>query len=230
MTRAGYRGDQQAAGCQQPAAPQKVELEDSLFHGSVGGPITNIMDTATTGDIDQNEDLVLMLCGAIGGVKTVVSEIPTTTVVERGKAETVSFRLWLLAAKLEAATLRVLDVFDRMGAAGSDYSEWLVQRDGWHASLKEREGDLVRFRREIQQMRRLAGLEFKRDRIPRETQWEVFEACRYRCVYCGADGGTPLTVDHIIPVSQGGSSLAYNLQALCGPCNSRKCDRQFNSR
>jgi hypothetical protein len=186
------------------------------------------VDTTTAGDIDQQDDLVLMLCCAIGEVSAVISEIPRNIVAGRAEAEEVSLRLWLRAARLETAMLNVLEVFEQMAAAEGDHAGWLVERDCWHALLTN--GDLVAFRREIQQARKLAGLDFKRDRIPRETQWEVFEACRYRCVYCGVGGGTPLTVDHIVPVSQGGSSLAYNLQALCGPCNSKKCDRQFVAR
>lgn len=42
------------------------------------------------------------------------------------------------------------------------------------------------------------------------------------CVYCGA---TATTVDHIIPVSKGGSSDWDNLAPACGSCNSRKNDR-----
>lgn len=33
-----------------------------------------------------------------------------------------------------------------------------------------------------------------------------------------------LTVDHIIPVSRGGSDLYANLVAACRPCNTRKAD------
>jgi 5-methylcytosine-specific restriction endonuclease McrA len=42
----------------------------------------------------------------------------------------------------------------------------------------------------------------------------------YRCVCCRQV--KPLTVDHVIPISQGGTSLIDNLQPLCRECNSKK--------
>ena len=41
-----------------------------------------------------------------------------------------------------------------------------------------------------------------------------------RCLRCGSD--EPLTVDHVTPLSRGGSNTAENLQALCRRCNSIK--------
>lgn len=49
---------------------------------------------------------------------------------------------------------------------------------------------------------------------------------RYRCQYCGVKGTAfELTLDHILPRSQGGRSVPENLCAACKPCNQRKGDR-----
>jgi hypothetical protein len=48
----------------------------------------------------------------------------------------------------------------------------------------------------------------------------VFHRSGNKCAACGAVKN--LTVDHIIPVLHGGTDDLENLQALCGPCNSKK--------
>jgi 5-methylcytosine-specific restriction endonuclease McrA len=48
----------------------------------------------------------------------------------------------------------------------------------------------------------------------------VFAWDQYRCQDCGAV--TNLTVDHVTPISKGGTNEPDNLQTLCGSCNSRK--------
>lgn len=48
----------------------------------------------------------------------------------------------------------------------------------------------------------------------------------YRCQYCGKRGTAfDLTLDHIMPRSRGGGTMAENLVAACQTCNSRKGDR-----
>jgi len=44
------------------------------------------------------------------------------------------------------------------------------------------------------------------------------------CIYCGRDD-LPLTVDHKVPLSRGGTNYIENLAPACGSCNSRKHNR-----
>jgi len=46
---------------------------------------------------------------------------------------------------------------------------------------------------------------------------------RFMCTYCGASGNdTELEIDHIIPVSKGGSNHISNLTTACKSCNMKK--------
>ncbi len=47
----------------------------------------------------------------------------------------------------------------------------------------------------------------------------------YTCQYCGQQGGSSMTVDHVTPRSRGGPSSWENLVCACVPCNQRKRDR-----
>lgn len=55
----------------------------------------------------------------------------------------------------------------------------------------------------------------------------IFERDKFKCIYCGlgAKDGAILNVDHIFPVSKGGSNEPHNLQTLCRACNNGKADR-----
>ncbi len=68
------------------------------------------------------------------------------------------------------------------------------------------------------------------DRVPSKTvtfsRRNVFKRDRFTCQYCGArPGSAELTIDHVVPRSQGGGSTWENCVLACVECNARKADR-----
>lgn len=62
------------------------------------------------------------------------------------------------------------------------------------------------------------------------AEWKALvEHCGGKCLCCGRTD-IPLTVDHVIPISKGGTSNIDNLQPLCTSCNSRKRDNIIDYR
>jgi 5-methylcytosine-specific restriction endonuclease McrA len=62
-----------------------------------------------------------------------------------------------------------------------------------------------------------------RKSIPERVRSEVWRRDTGRCVDCGSR--ERLEFDHIIPISQGGSNTARNLELRCESCNRRKAAR-----
>ena len=67
----------------------------------------------------------------------------------------------------------------------------------------------------------------KRKPIKPSLRFEILKRDGYRCQMCGvtAKDGATLEIDHITPVSKGGSNDADNLQVLCRDCNAGKSDQ-----
>src|SRR4029453_17255605 len=61
---------------------------------------------------------------------------------------------------------------------------------------------------------------FTRSIIPEDVRQLVWERDGGRCRRCGSRH--ELQFDHIIPVVEGGSNEAENIEVLCGPCNRKK--------
>lgn len=66
----------------------------------------------------------------------------------------------------------------------------------------------------------------KRKNIPFKVRKLVFETGDWRCFYCYIDLNTLIpaerTIDHIIPVYEGGDNNLYNLIPSCKSCNSAR--------
>lgn len=61
--------------------------------------------------------------------------------------------------------------------------------------------------------------------VTKRTRFEVLRRDGFSCQYCGLNAtetGEGLTVDHVMPVSLGGSDKPDNLVAACRDCNSGK--------
>ena len=68
----------------------------------------------------------------------------------------------------------------------------------------------------------------RRRSIPRAQQAEVRRRAQALCEYCHTAEQwqyVPFTVDHIVPLSQGGTGTLDNLALACFHCNRRKADR-----
>lgn len=114
---------------------------------------------------------------------------------------------------------RVVDPADYRLYTWADWSE-----------LRPREGELfiqaVRLRLRVPEVIVLAEY----DRLPTAavsfSRRNVFKRDHWACQYCGRQpGGEELTIDHVIPRSQGGTSTWENCVLACIACNKRKADR-----
>jgi diadenosine tetraphosphate (Ap4A) HIT family hydrolase len=65
-----------------------------------------------------------------------------------------------------------------------------------------------------------------REYVPGVSRFEVLKRAGGRCQLCGVSHtDRQIDVDHIVPVSKGGSNDFSNLQALCRKCNAQKGNR-----
>ena len=98
------------------------------------------------------------------------------------------------------------------------------------SKLRPRDGEdcirAVRFRLRVPEVVALSGY----DRLPVAhvtfSRRNIFKRDHYTCQYCGAQPGSEeLTLDHVVPRSQGGVSNWENCVLACMACNKRKADR-----
>lgn len=96
----------------------------------------------------------------------------------------------------------------------------------WYANNKERRAAVGRAwldanpekAREIQRRNRARRRGAVNEFVPGE--WEEMVAyADNKCLCCGA---SPVTQDHVVPLSKGGAHSPFNTQPLCGTCNDKK--------
>lgn len=63
----------------------------------------------------------------------------------------------------------------------------------------------------------------KTEKPSAEVRIRVMKRDRFTCTYCGTTGAdAELEIDHIIPISKGGSNHISNLTTACRKCNQKK--------
>lgn len=109
----------------------------------------------------------------------------------------------------------------------ADYQQYTW--DDW-SRLRPADGDLcIRTRRFCLRVPEVVTLT-KYDRLPINavtfSRRNVFKRDRFTCQYCAVQPGSEeLTIDHVVPRAQGGTSTWMNCVLACIECNARKADR-----
>jgi hypothetical protein len=109
-------------------------------------------------------------------------------------------------------------VFLVEGAGLVGYEELMLRIQ--HAALSH-EKDFKRLQREVQALENLPFTNAaRRERVADDVRLFVWQRDEGKCVRCSSN--LNLEFDHIIPVAEGGSSTARNVQLLCETCNRKK--------
>lgn len=57
--------------------------------------------------------------------------------------------------------------------------------------------------------------------VTRQQWFDVLEKYKHSCAYCGCSD-VPMTMDHVVPLANGGNHFKDNIVPACRPCNLRK--------
>ena len=117
------------------------------------------------------------------------------------------------------ASALVVDPDDFRLYSWSDWSK-LVPRDG------EPFLQAVTFRMRVPEVLTLTKYDRPREAAVTFSRRNIFKRDHATCQYCGSRPGTSeLTIDHVLPRSQGGASTWDNCVLACVACNARKANR-----
>jgi 5-methylcytosine-specific restriction endonuclease McrA len=100
-------------------------------------------------------------------------------------------------------------------------NSWVTQLRRW-APVTEIAIETTKFDAQKLQNPEIAGTEYQRGTLAGFEVWEyLLQKFNHRCAYCERTD-LPLTQDHVIPRSAGGSNRVSNLTPACLPCNQSK--------
>ena len=114
---------------------------------------------------------------------------------------------------------------------------WVIDPDDFQlytwsdwAKLAPREGEpfikTVRFHLRVPEVLALVRHDRARHQTVTFSRRNLFKRDHSTCQYCGCQPGTEeLTIDHVIPRSQGGQTTWENCALACVACNARKANR-----
>lgn len=70
----------------------------------------------------------------------------------------------------------------------------------------------------------------ERAKVTKDVKMTIYKAYNGKCCRCGKELETwEMTIDHILPISRGGTSDIDNLQLMCKSCNSKKGTRIYHN-
>jgi 5-methylcytosine-specific restriction endonuclease McrA len=98
------------------------------------------------------------------------------------------------------------------------------------ARLAPREGEpflrAVSFRMRVPEVLTLTRYDRPRNNAVTFSRRNIFKRDHSTCQYCGTrPGSSELTIDHVVPRAQGGTSTWENCVLACVACNARKANR-----
>lgn len=100
----------------------------------------------------------------------------------------------------------------------SRQAEWREKNQLWLKQYRITARDIINARTRLRRSRKRAS---GGNHTVADIQ-RIYDEQRGKCACCRTKVGKKFDVDHIQPVSRGGSNAARNLQILCGTCNRKK--------
>lgn len=88
------------------------------------------------------------------------------------------------------------------------YDDWVVRSASWETRVPA-----------VIMMKDM----MRRRRMPRFSKYNVFLRDTFHCQYCLTQfPRSQLTLDHVLPLSKGGTTSWENIVTACSPCNAKK--------